>query len=181
MNREIKRVGVNETWGVVVRGGANGGEKGDSVGCHDYRWSIMAARRLAMPIHDWNRVKPSIFHDFHAEWLVQIKHALNGGVLPRDYYALAEQIAGDRTPDVLTLQRPIGDILQGRTRRKPKARSGSTVADCRHPRLASIPSNYRSGGPSTKRTRLRFATSPITESWQSSKSFRPATRATMRH
>jgi hypothetical protein len=60
----------------------------------------------AMPIHDWTRVDADIFHDFHSTWVVEIKRALNRGLLPPEYYALAEQIAGGFGPDVLTLQRP---------------------------------------------------------------------------
>ena len=59
-----------------------------------------------MPIHDWTRVDAGIFHDFHATWVIEIKRALNAGLLPPEYYALAEQIAGGLGPDVLTLQRP---------------------------------------------------------------------------
>src|SRR4051794_13493610 len=59
-----------------------------------------------MPIHDWNRVDDGIFHDFHHAWIEEIKRSLNGGLLPEDYYALAEQWAGTRGPDVLTLQGP---------------------------------------------------------------------------
>jgi hypothetical protein len=88
-----------------------------------------------MPVHDWNRVRPGIFHDFHAEWLVEIKHALNGGLLPRDYYALAEQIAGDRKPDVLALQRPIDEDPNSKRGRGPKGRSGSTVAELSPPKV----------------------------------------------
>lgn len=43
-----------------------------------------------MPIHDWTRVAAGIFHDIHHDWIFTIKHALNQGVLPPDYYALAE-------------------------------------------------------------------------------------------
>jgi Protein of unknown function (DUF4058) len=57
-----------------------------------------------MPVHDWSNIKAGIFHDFHHAWIEEIKRALNGGVLPADYYALAEQRAGDFGPDVLTLQ-----------------------------------------------------------------------------
>lgn len=57
-----------------------------------------------MPIHDWTRVRPGIFHDFHTAWLVEIRNCLNGGLLPGGYYALAEQDTGDFGPDVLTLQ-----------------------------------------------------------------------------
>jgi hypothetical protein len=62
-----------------------------------------------MPVHDWSRVKPGIFHDFHHEWISQIKRALNSGVLPRDYYAMAEQWSGQRELDVLALQSRVGD------------------------------------------------------------------------
>jgi hypothetical protein len=57
-----------------------------------------------MPVHDWTRVDAGIFHDFHHSWVEEIKRALNGGLLPADYYALAEQFAGGFGPDVLTLQ-----------------------------------------------------------------------------
>src|SRR5437870_2329262 len=60
----------------------------------------------AMPIHDWTRVNAGIFHDFHHAWIEQIKRALNSGILPEEYYALAEQHAGGFGPDVLNLQGP---------------------------------------------------------------------------
>ncbi len=59
-----------------------------------------------MPIHDWTRVDAGIFHHFHHTWITEIQRALNRGLLPAEYYALAEQIAGGLGPDVLTLQRP---------------------------------------------------------------------------
>jgi hypothetical protein len=57
-----------------------------------------------MPIHDWTRVQAGIFHDFHHEWISEIKRALNRGLLPPDFYAMAEQVAAGFGPDVLTLQ-----------------------------------------------------------------------------
>jgi hypothetical protein len=57
-----------------------------------------------MPIHDWTRVEAGIFHDFHHEWISTIRRALNDGLLPPEYYALAEQQAAGFGPDVLTLQ-----------------------------------------------------------------------------
>ena len=57
-----------------------------------------------MPIHDWARVNAGTFHDFHHEWISTIKRALNDGLLPPDYYAMAEQIAGGLGPDVLALE-----------------------------------------------------------------------------
>jgi hypothetical protein len=60
-----------------------------------------------MPIHDWTRVDPGIFHHFHHSWIEEIQRALNRGLLPPEYYALAEQIAGGMGPDVLTLRKPV--------------------------------------------------------------------------
>ncbi|HWG44391.1 MAG TPA: DUF4058 family protein [Gemmataceae bacterium] len=57
-----------------------------------------------MPVHDWSRVNAGTFHHFHTLWMPAISNALNSGVLPPDYYAMAEQIAGPFGPDVLTLQ-----------------------------------------------------------------------------
>jgi hypothetical protein len=59
-----------------------------------------------MPIHDWTRVNAGIFHHFHHAWIEDIARTLNRGLLPPEYYALAEQIAGGLGPDVLTLQLP---------------------------------------------------------------------------
>ncbi len=56
-----------------------------------------------MPVHDWTRVDAGIFHDFHVGWVWLIRTALNDGLLPDGYYALAEQHAGQTVPDVLTL------------------------------------------------------------------------------
>ena len=57
-----------------------------------------------MPIHDWTRVEAGIFHHFHHAWIEEIQRALNAGLLPDDYYAMAEQQAAGFGPDVLTLQ-----------------------------------------------------------------------------
>jgi hypothetical protein len=56
-----------------------------------------------MPVHDWTRVEAGIFHDFHTVWTVVLRNALNRGLLPDGYYALAEQHAGRAIADVLTL------------------------------------------------------------------------------
>jgi hypothetical protein len=57
-----------------------------------------------MPIHDWTRVSSGTFHAFHTAWIAQLQETLNTGLLPPDFYALAEQSAGDTGPDVLTLE-----------------------------------------------------------------------------
>lgn len=56
-----------------------------------------------MPVHDWTRVEAGIFHALHVAWIGEIQKSLNGGLLPKNYYALAEQHAGQSIADVLTL------------------------------------------------------------------------------
>ncbi len=59
-----------------------------------------------MPIHDWSRVAAGTFHNFHYRWRAAICDALNDGILPEDYFAMAEQRAGGPIPDVLALHVP---------------------------------------------------------------------------
>jgi hypothetical protein len=82
-----------------------------------------------MPVHDWTRVALGVFHDFHHAWIEEIKRALNAGLLPDDYYALAEQFAGGIGPDVLTLQErtPDDHSPNDPPRRAGPARNGATI------------------------------------------------------
>jgi hypothetical protein len=57
-----------------------------------------------MPVHDWSRVDAGLFHDFHQSWIVALRDALNLGLLPPDYFALAEETLRGPIPDVLTLR-----------------------------------------------------------------------------
>src|SRR5436305_3638866 len=57
-----------------------------------------------MPIHDWTRVRPNRFHDFHQSWTIAICNALNAGRLPPGYFAMVEQKACVPEPDVITLE-----------------------------------------------------------------------------
>lgn len=57
-----------------------------------------------MPIHDWTRVEAGDFHDFHQCWVIALRNALNAGLLPPDYIAVAERVTGRPIPDVVTLQ-----------------------------------------------------------------------------
>jgi Protein of unknown function (DUF4058) len=59
-----------------------------------------------MPMHDWTRVDDGTYHDFHTAWIAELRKLLNRGTLPKGYYALAEQQAGEVGPDMLTLRRP---------------------------------------------------------------------------
>jgi hypothetical protein len=54
-----------------------------------------------MPMHDWSLVKPGTYHNFHVLWMVAILDRLNAGLLPADYYALAERLIGQQETDVV--------------------------------------------------------------------------------
>jgi hypothetical protein len=99
-----------------------------------------------MPIHDWSRVPAGIFHDFHHALIEQIKRDLNGGVLPPDYYALAEQVAAGFGPDVLTLHAPLvdddGDLDQGSQRSPNQPGGGLLLAPPRTRPIAEIEMAY---------------------------------------
>ncbi|HYH63937.1 MAG TPA: DUF4058 family protein, partial [Urbifossiella sp.] len=56
-------------------------------------------------MHDWTRVTPNEFHTFHNSWVTALYTALNAGLLPPDYYAMADFSLPTVIPDVLTLQR----------------------------------------------------------------------------
>jgi hypothetical protein len=75
-----------------------------------------------MPIHDWSRVEPGIFHDFHQAWTIAIKDALNAGGLPPGYFAMVDQYTGGEYPDVVALH----GKSKGRTR---PAGTGVAVAE----------------------------------------------------
>ncbi len=57
-----------------------------------------------MPMHDWSRIPAGLFHDFHQTWSIQLKVALNAGILPKGLTALVEQRSGPRESDVLAIE-----------------------------------------------------------------------------
>ena len=85
-----------------------------------------------MPVHDWTRIYAGAFHDFHHEWLSAIKRALNHGLLPSDYYAMVDQVAGGLGPDVLALERSGGPPPQGNGSTRP-AHPGGRLAVAERP------------------------------------------------
>jgi hypothetical protein len=79
-----------------------------------------------MPIHDWSRVDAGIFHHFHHRWISAIADTLNQGLLPNEYYALAEQQGAGFEPDVMALKRrvePDGDDDPSATEGRPLGES----------------------------------------------------------
>lgn len=57
-----------------------------------------------MPIHDWTRVRANRFHHFHQTWTTNLAAALNAGLLPPGFFAMAEQITGGPEADVVALE-----------------------------------------------------------------------------
>ena len=57
-----------------------------------------------MPIHDWTRVAAGTFHDLHQDWTIEIRRALNRGLLPPDYLAMIEQRVDGTEPDIITVR-----------------------------------------------------------------------------
>ena len=83
-----------------------------------------------MPLVDRTRVDAGIFHAFHSAWNTEIQKALNGGLLPEGYYALAEQHAGCAIADVLTLHvSPAGPAGVPTRLSLPPATGGVALAD----------------------------------------------------
>jgi hypothetical protein len=93
--------------------------------------SLIDGTIAAMPIHDWTRVTAGTSHAMHVAWLGELQGTLNDGVLPADYYAMAEQETGDVGPDVLALRSPTG----GPAGKGADQEGGVAVASVR-PRLA---------------------------------------------
>ena len=77
-----------------------------------------------MPIHDWTRVDPNDYHDFHFAWIAAIRQALNTGRLPPEYFAMAEHTTPPYVPDVLALTLP---TPEGATDPKPTNDTGGVA------------------------------------------------------
>jgi hypothetical protein len=76
-----------------------------------------------MPVHDWTRVEAGIFHHFHLTWIAHLSEALKP-ILPRGYYALAEQHLGRKEGDVLALHASDPEVVSA----PPEPPEGGAVA-----------------------------------------------------
>ncbi len=88
-----------------------------------------------MPVHDWAKVDAGIFHDLHVGWVGQLRTALNDGLLPDGYYALAEQHAGKPIAGVLTLHAGIASPPGARFGPTPEPSDGGTAVAEAPPRV----------------------------------------------
>lgn len=107
-----------------------------------------------MPMHDWTRVEPGIFHAFHHEWISELSRTLNRELLPETYYALPEQVAAGFGPDVLTLQEepeggsaadPGGKVTAGLQTRPQTKYTAETDAEFYRRKKSSIAIRHISG------------------------------------
>jgi hypothetical protein len=119
--------------------GAHGGGA-----CQRYNeFRSVASRSPGEKAHAYSRLdsrRCGYFHHFHVEWIGRLAGALNRGVLPPDYSALAEQLAGRIGPDVRSLQ------TQGASN-QPSGEPGAGVALATTPprsrfRLRAEPDQY---------------------------------------
>src|ERR1700751_1867358 len=94
-----------------------------------------------MPMHDWKRVPPTIYHHFHQRWTIAICDALNAGLLPPGYSALVEQDSSGLYPDVLAVQRrnqkPSGPGVDTTTLEAPRTRMTVQTREGRFPERAN--------------------------------------------
>jgi hypothetical protein len=86
-----------------------------------------------MPVHDWTRVGPHRFHDFHQSWTIALRNALNAGLLPPDYFAMVEQKAGPPEPDAITIEL----TLPASSEAEGYARKANRIT-VRHPRAGVV-------------------------------------------
>lgn len=81
-----------------------------------------------MPIHDWTRVPPGLFHHFHQDWSIELARALNRGRLPDGMSALVEQRVDGPEPDVIAVE----------SRRPRPAHADGTVLTLEPPRTRMV-------------------------------------------
>jgi hypothetical protein len=91
-----------------------------------------------MPMHDWTRVPAGIFHAFHHGWITDMARALNGDLLPDDFYALAEQQAAGVGPKVLALQSPSANEGETEAEFYPRKKSSIVVRHVSGDRIVAM-------------------------------------------
>lgn len=100
-----------------------------------------------MTLHDWTRVSDGTFHDFHLRWIAHLVERMNDGILPRDYYAQAEQYVLRFEADLLTLSRPRAAGGNGSSSHPPSPPGPGAVAVADAPPKAQL----HLSGPASRR------------------------------
>lgn len=86
-----------------------------------------------MPLHDWLKADGTAYHDFHNSWIVALKDALNGGLLPGNLFARSElSVAVGASP---TVRRADVGVKQHETR---SVEPGGAMTVAAHPLQATF-------------------------------------------
>ncbi len=64
-----------------------------------------------MPIHDWTRVTAGTWHDFHVAWTVELRNAVNGGILTDAFYSQVERVEPETTRRVVVVRRSTDNAI----------------------------------------------------------------------
>ena len=109
----------------------------------------------AIPLHDWTRVRPGAYHDFHTAWLVYLRRDLKA-LLPRDYYADIQTVVHFDPPESDEPEWREADVLG--LHREPHGRPGEGGMPAGGVALAEAPSLTTLGNepPSNRRRRIRI-------------------------
>ena len=109
----------------------------------------------AVPLHDWTRVRPGAYHDFHTAWLVYLRRDLKR-LLPKDYYADIRTVVHFDPPETDEPEWREADVLG--LRREPGGRSGGGGVPAGGVALAEAPSLTSLGiePPPNRRRRIRI-------------------------
>lgn len=91
-----------------------------------------------MPIHDWTRIPSGLFHDFHQAWSVEIRNALNRGMMPKGFYAYVEQKVPKSEETVLVAPDVIAIEVGTKRKRRPKPTLHADTAVLEPPRARMI-------------------------------------------
>jgi hypothetical protein len=89
-----------------------------------------------MPMHDWTTVTAGTYHNFHFAWANTIMNRLNAGLLPRGYFAMAEQTIGRPNADVVALHRRVRPDGDGTTATLPRPTATVVQAETDETRYA---------------------------------------------
>ena len=109
----------------------------------------------AVPLHDWTRVRPGAYHDFHTAWLVYLRRDLKA-LLPPNYYADIQTVMRFDPPESDEPEWREADVLG--LHREPAGRTGGGAVPAGGVALAEAPSLTDLGNepPPDRRRRIRI-------------------------
>ena len=120
---------------------------------------MMAGEVPPMPLHDWTRVDDERYHDFHNGWIIEIRNALNGGLLPDDCEAASEStisINRDDPDDGVREAMPdVGTLRFDEPSYDPATDEGAVLAVAEAPPKVAVELSLDDARPRPKRVLIR--------------------------